>query len=252
MRLGASSTDTRNARPMSGQEMRTNWAGNLTYSAERFAVPDTLEQVREAVRSADKVRVIGSRHCFNDIADTTGLQISLERLNRVVSLDRARSQVTLEGGIRYGELGPYLHGQGFALHNTASLPHISIAGACATATHGSGALGNLAVAVAGIEFINAAGDLTTLSRDEDGDSFAGAVVNLGAIGVVTRLTLTLQPAFTVRQDVFRELPVKELQIHFDDIMTSGYSVSVFTDWQGDTAEQVWIKNAVRPGEDFRR
>src|SRR5262249_20112858 len=147
---------------------RTNWAGNLAYGAERFLVPGTVEEAREAVRTASKVRVVGTRHCFNDIADTTGTQLSLERLNRVLFLDEAKSQVTVEGGIRYGEIGPYLHEQGYALHNTASLPHISIAGACATATHGSGALGNLAVAVAAIELIDGKGDLVTLSSEADG------------------------------------------------------------------------------------
>ena len=226
---------------------RTNWAGNLTYGAERLVVPATVEEAQEAVRAADKVAVVGSRHCFNDIADTTGTHISLERLNRVLNLDKAKSQVVVEGGIRYGEIGPFLHEQGYALHNTASLPHISIAGACATATHGSGALGNLAVAVAGIEFIDGEGDLVTLSREADGDSFAGAVVNLGALGVVTRLTLDLQPAFHIRQDVFRELPLAALETHFDEIMSSAYSVSMFTAWQADTIEQVWLKSVVEPG-----
>ena len=165
-------------------------------------------------------------------------------------LDKAKSQVTVEGGIRYGEIGPSLHEQGYALHNTASLPHISIAGACATATHGSGALGNLAVAVAGIEFIDGDGDLVTLSREVDGDTFAGAVVNLGALGVVTKLTLDLRPAFHVRQDVFRELPLAALETHFDEIMSSAYSVSVFTAWQTDTIEQVWLKSVVEPGSTF--
>ena len=165
-------------------------------------------------------------------------------------LDKAKSQVTVEGGIRYGEIGPSLHEQGYALHNTASLPHISIAGACATATHGSGALGNLAVAVAGIEFIDAKGELVTLSREADGDIFAGAVVNLGALGVVTKLTLDLRPAFQIRQDVFRELPLAALETHFDEIMSSAYSVSVFTAWQTDTIEQVWLKSVVEPGSTF--
>ena len=229
---------------------RTNWAGNLIYGADRFLIPGTVEEAREAVRAADKVRVVGSRHCFNDIADTTGTHISLERLNRVLELDKAKSQAMVEGGIRYGEVGPSLHEQGYALHNTASLPHISIAGACATATHGSGALGNLAVAVAGIEFIDGHGDLVTLSREADGDTLAGAVVNLGALGVVTKLTLDLQPAFHVRQDVFRELPLAALETHFDDIMSSAYSVSVFTAWQADTIEQVWLKSLVEPGSTF--
>jgi xylitol oxidase len=229
---------------------RTNWAGNLTYGADRFLRPGTVGEAQEAVRAADKVAVVGSRHCFNDIADTRGTHISLERLNRVLTLDKAKSQVAVEGGIRYGEIGPFLHEQGYALHNTASLPHISVAGACATATHGSGALGNLAVAVAGIEFIDGNGDRVTLSREADADSFAGAVVNLGAVGAVTRLTLDLQPAFHVRQDVFRELPLAALETHFDEIMSSAYSVSVFTAWQADTIEQVWLKSVVEPGSTF--
>jgi len=239
-----------NTQDLSAEMLRTNWAKNLAYGADRIVVPTTVAETQEAVRSARKVRALGSRHCFNDIADTTGTHIWLGRLNRVLTLDRAKSQVVVEGGIRYGELGPYLHEHGYALHNTASLPHISVAGAVATATHGSGALGNLATAVAAIELIDADGDLVSLARDKDGGSFAGAIVNLGALGVVTKLTLDLQPAFTVRQDVFLELPVATLQAHFDEIMGSGYSVSVFTDWQGDAAEQVWIKTAVKPGDSF--
>lgn len=230
------------------KKSRTNWAGNLTYSADSLLLPNTVEEAQEAVRAAGKLRVLGSRHCFNDIADTTGTHLSLERLKRVVVLDRAKGRVTVEGGIRYGDVSPYLHEQGYALHNLASLPHISIVGACATATHGSGvALGNLATAVAAIEFINAVGDLVTLSREKDLDTFAGAVVSLGALGVVTKLTLDLQPAFDMRQDVYRDLPVAALEAHFDEIMSSGYSVSLFTDWQGDTVEQVWIKNRVDAG-----
>ena len=218
------------------EEQRTNWAGNLIYSAKNLVAPQSVEQAQETVRSADKIRVIGSRHCFNDIADTTGSHLSLENLNGVLLLDSAKRKVTVEGGIRYGELGPYLHEQGYALHNLASLPHISVAGACATATHGSGELGNLAVAVAEIEFIDGRGDLVTLSREKDADIFAGAVVNLGALGAVTKLTLDVQPAFHVRQDVFRELPLAALETHFEEIVSSGYSVSLFTTWQTDVID----------------
>ena len=154
--------------------------------------------------------------------------------------------MTVEGGIRYGELGPQLHDEGYALHNLASLPHISIAGACATATHGSGvALGGLATAVVAIEFIDAAGDLVTLSREKNADTFPGAVVSLGALGVITKLTLDVEPAFAVRQDVYLDLPLAAVEAHFDEIMSAGYSVSLFTDWQGDTVEQVWIKTGAR-------
>jgi xylitol oxidase len=219
---------------------RTNWAGNLTYSAERLHEPQTIEEVQDIIRSSEKIRALGSRHCFNPIADSPVSQISLRHLNHIGAIDEAARQVTVEAGVRYGELGPYLHEQGYAVHNLASLPHISVAGACATATHGSGiANGNLATAVAAIELVRADGEQLTLTR-EDPD-FAGAVVGLGALGVVTRLTLNLVPTFAMRQHVYQYLPLAELETHFDEIMGSAYSVSLFTDWQSETVNQVWIK-----------
>jgi xylitol oxidase len=217
---------------------QTNWAGNLTYGADRFPQPSTIVEVQEAVSIGNKVPVVGSRHCFNDIADTKGTLLSLERLNHVVSVDSERGQVTVEGGVRYGEIGPYLHDLGYALHNTASLPHISIAGACATATHGSGQLGNLATAVAGVELVDGRGELVTFSRGNNGDTFCGVAVSLGAIGVIVKMTLDVRPAFRVRQNVFCELPIAALETHFDEIMSSGCSVSVFTAWQTDAIEQI--------------
>ena len=229
---------------------RTNWAGNLTYGADRYVAPRTISEVQEVVRSADKIRAVGSRHCFNDIADTNGAQVSLEHMNSILALDRTRRRVTVEGGIRYGELGAYLHGEGYALHNLASLPHISVAGACATATHGSGGHGNLATAVVEVEIIDGRGDQINLSRETDGDTFAGAVVNLGALGIVSKLTLTIEPAFNIRQDVYRDLPFAALESRFEEIMASGYSVSLFTSWRGDFVEQAWIKSLAKGDEGF--
>jgi xylitol oxidase len=221
---------------------RTNWAGNLTYGTERLYLPKTIAEAQEIVRRLDRVRPLGSRHCFNTIADSPEPQISLQNLNQIVSLDMASNRVTVEAGIRYGDLAPYLHENGFALHNLASLPHISIIGACATATHGSGmSNGNLATAVSALEFINAKGDLVRLSREADGYMFAGAVVGLGSLGVITRLTLDVLPTFNMMQHVYLDLPLTALDEHFDEIMSRGYSVSLFTDWQGDTVNQVWVK-----------
>lgn len=221
---------------------RVNWAGNLTYSTSRVHVPDTVAQAQEIIRNSDGIRALGSRHCFNAIADSTIEQISLENLKNVVELDEAASQVVVQGGILYGELCPFLHERGYALHNLASLPHISIAGACATATHGSGVSnGNLATAVTAMEFIDANGELVTLSRDEHGEEFAGAVVGLGGLGVVTQLALSVEPTFDMAQHVYLGLPLASMQENFDEIMESGYSVSLFTDWQTDEATQVWIK-----------
>src|SRR5204862_2547000 len=174
------------------------------------------------------------------IEDSSENQISLKELNKVVSLDTASNVVTVEGGMRYGELAPYLHENGYALHNLASLPHISIAGACATATHGSGVKnGNLATGVAAIEFVDAAGDVIQLSRQNDAGQFQGAVVGLGALGIVTRVTLDLEPTFNMKQVVYLDLPMQELAYDFDAIMSSGYSVSLFTNWKDKNINEVW-------------
>jgi xylitol oxidase len=145
--------------------------------------------------------------------------------------------------MKYGELAPFLHEKGYALHNLASLPHITIAGAVATATHGSGVRnGNLSTQVSAIEFVNADGDLITLSKQKDGDHFYGAVVGLGALGVVTKLTLDLLPTFNMKQVVYRNLPMNELKNNFNNIESSGYSVSLFTNWNNKNINEVWIKS----------
>jgi xylitol oxidase len=167
-------------------EVQKNWAGNLTYSTTNVAYPDSVEAVQELVKNSSKLRVIGSRHSFNHIADSNSLLVSLQKLNRVVAIDREKQTVTVEAGIRYGDMCVYLSREGFAVHNMASLPHISVIGACSTATHGSGDKnGNLATAVSALEFVAANGEIVYLSRDKDGEQFKGAVVGLGGIGVVS-------------------------------------------------------------------
>jgi xylitol oxidase len=159
--------------------------------------------------------------------------------------------VTVDAGMSYGQLCPYLHEKGFALHNLASLPHISIAGACSTATHGSGEKnGNLATAASALEFVTAAGDVVRLSRQQDADAFRGAVVGLGALGAVTKVTLDIQPTFLMRQYVYENLPLSQLKDHFDAIESSAYSVSLFTDWQGQRLNEVWIKSRMEEGQAF--
>lgn len=223
-----------------------NWAGNYRYSAARRHHPRSLEQVRELVSSAESLKALGSRHSFNPIADTRADQLSLGFLNRVLELDPERRTVTVEGGIRYGELCRYLDREGYALPNLASLPHISIAGACATATHGAGERnGNLATAVSALELVDARGALMGLRQGELDGAFEGAVVGLGALGVVTKLTLNIVPAFMVRQWVYEELAHTELEAHFDEIQARGYSVSLFTDWRSPWINQVWVKQLVR-------
>ncbi|MBL0740386.1 FAD-binding protein [Chryseolinea lacunae] len=226
----------------------SNWSGNLEYSTSNVFYPATVEAVQEAVKQCAKVRGLGSRHSFNTIADSNAAQISTSNLNRIVSLDKAGQTVTVEAGIKYGELCQHLHDNGFALHNLASLPHISVAGSCATATHGSGVKnGNLSTQVVALEFVNGAGEVVNLSA-QDGDRFQGAVVGLGALGIVTKMTLALQPTFDVQQVVYRNLPMAALEKNFEAIMSSGYSVSLFTDWKNKNVNEVWIKSRVTAGQ----
>lgn len=226
---------------MRSSSQEKNWAGNYTYRARKLHRPSTVEQVQEIVASAPHVHVLGSRHSFNDIADSSEL-ITLDALPTNVVFDHDASTVSFSAGLRYGELADALDAEGLALHNLASLPHISVAGAVATATHGSGDRnGNLGTAVAGLEIVVASGEIVTSSRGEA--DFDGLVVGLGAAGAVTRITLDVEPAYYVRQRVFEGLRWEALFEHFDEIMGSGYSVSVFTRW-GATTDQVWIKSRV--------
>jgi xylitol oxidase len=218
-----------------------NWAGNLAYGAEHVAHPETVEELQELVAGAGKVRALGSRHSFNDIADTAGVLAALDRLDPEIVVDAAGRTVTVSGGTLYGTAAAELQRRGFALHNLASLPHISIAGAVATATHGSGDTnGNLATAVAGLEMVTADGSLLAAHRGGTPD-FDGMVVGLGALGIVTRLTLDIQPAFEVSQTVFEKPAWDQVLADFDAVTSSAYSVSLFTDWSGAAAGQAWLK-----------
>ncbi len=221
----------------------TNWAGNHTYQAARLHQPTTLDELRSIVAAAPKIHALGSRHCFNDIADSAEL-VTLDRLDQPIDIDRTASTVTVGGGIRYGNLAQALEREGLALHTMASLPHISVAGAIATATHGSGdAHGNLSTAVAALELVTSDGDLVTTSRGDD--DFAGTVVSLGALGVAARVTLDVEPTYQMRQQVFDHLAWDVLYDRFDDVMSAADSVSLFTDY-GETVDQVWVKSRVDP------
>jgi xylitol oxidase len=221
--------------------MSTNWAGTYEYMANRLHRPTSIDQIAEIVEKSGAVHVLGSRHSFNDIADTTGDLVCLADLPSNIEIDDDSLSVSVCGGVTYGQLGPLLIEAGWALHNLASLPHISIAGAVATGTHGSGnANGSLATAVAGLEILTGDGEVVELNRRTG--AFRGSVVNLGALGVVTRLTLDIEPTFTVRQYVFDHLPFDDLINDFDGISETAYSVSVFTNWVGDSAGRVVVKS----------
>jgi xylitol oxidase len=221
-----------------------NWAGNHTYRASRLLEPQSIEELQEAVRGATRLRVIGSRHSFNDVADTDGALVSLARMPKVFQPDTSSSTVTVDGATRYGDFCEPLHRAGLALHNMASLPHISVVGACATGTHGSGARsGNLATAVVEAEVVRADGELARVTSAHT-EELRAAAVSLGCLGVITRIRLAVEPTYQVRQDVFEDLSLDAFVEHFEGIAAMGDSVSFFTEWGDRAIDQVWIKRRV--------
>ncbi|HEV2710109.1 MAG TPA: FAD-binding protein [Edaphobacter sp.] len=235
------------ARQANAAAHRTNWSGNLQYHTDHLLQPATVEEAQQAVKSCTKLRALGARHSFNTIADSNFNQISVKALQHM-SIDAKARTVTVGGGVTYGQLAPYIDAQGFAVHNLASLPHVSVAGACATATHGSGNKnGNLSTSVAAMEIVTADGNLVHISREKDGDQILGAAVALGGLGVVTATTLDIIPNFQMAQVVYENLSFDQLEHNLEAIFGSGYSVSLFTDWQKNRATQVWIKSRLAPG-----
>jgi alditol oxidase len=226
----------------------TNWAGNVSFRAAAFHQPASVPELQRLVAASPRVKALGRGHSFNPIADTTGDLVSLARLPKPVTIDAALRRVTVGAGVTYGELAARLDQAGYALANLASLPHISVAGAVATGTHGSGnSLGSLATAVAAIDLITASGDLVTLSRDHSGAQFAGAVVSLGALGIAVTVTLDIEPTYQVRQYVYENLPLAALDDHLDEVFASAYSVSLFTDWRAPVITQAWLKQRAGQG-----
>jgi xylitol oxidase len=235
-------TQSSNVAP--AEDPRTNWAGNYTFHAAHLDEPVNADQTKQLVRTLTHAKALGARHSFNNIADSHGDQISLKHLDQM-SLDKQARTVTVGAGVTYGKLAPWLDAQGFAVHNLASLPHVSVVGACSTATHGSGVHnGNLSTAVAAFDLITGDGETSTLSPATDPGQFSGAIVALGALGVIPNITLNVIPTFQIAQIVYENLSFDQLEHNLDAIFSSGYSVSLFTDWQHHRATQVWLKQTV--------
>ncbi len=233
---------------------RTNWAGNLTYRATSLVEPGSVAELQEVVAThagtGHRVRALGSRHSFSTVADTDGVHVSTRALGLEVEVvtDAAGPVAVVPGAATYAEVAPLLHERGLALHNMGSLPHISVAGACATGTHGSGdTLGSLSTAALAVEMVTASGELVRL--DAGDPDFPGAVLSLGALGVVTRLWLRTEPTYEVTQRVWTDLPARAVGEELDAVLASGYSVSVFTDLHDpDVITSVWVKDRIdQPG-----
>ena len=221
------------------ENVGTNWAATYSYRAQSVVSVGSTQDVVDLVTAGGRAKALGTRHSFNDLADTTGILLDMSGLSFEPVLDEDLGRVSVPAGISYGALGRFLHGRGWALHNLGSLPHISVGGAIATATHGSGSRNkNLSTQVCGMELVTGRGHV--ISLDEDDPRFLGAVVGMGALGIVTRVTLRIEPTYSVRQDVFLDMTWADLT-ELDEIMDSVYSVSLFTRWRG-VVDQVWLKS----------
>ena len=217
-----------------------NWSGTVTFQDSKTLAPKSVDELAKIVASEAKIRARGSAHCFNAMADTNAASVTFENMPQEIVIDKDRAIVSVPAGMKYGELAVALHDRGWALHNMASLPHISVAGAIATATHGSGVgNGNLATAVRGLEIVLPDGNMKSVtSQDPD---FAGFVVGLGLVGIVSKVDLAIEPTFNVEQTVYRGMSRETYAANLDEIMSLAYSVSYFTTWAAAGGGEVWAK-----------
>lgn len=228
--------------------MPQNWAGTHEYTAPNIVTASTVDEVQRALAGGGRVHALGTRHSFTDLPDTTGTLLDLAGLTGGYALDTDASTVDVAAGTRYGELALWLDERGYALHNLGSLPHISVGGATATGTHGSGnANGVLTSAVRGIRYVGADGDLHEVRQGEP--DFDALAVGVGAFGVVVSLTLAVQPAYRARQDVYKGVSWDAALERFDEVTGAGYSVSVFTRWEPDVLGDVWVKTRLNADDD---
>lgn len=231
-------------------EPQANWAGNVTYRPARWESPTSVAELQELVAASARVRALGTRHSFSTVADAPGVLVELGSLPRVLEVDGDAATVRVSAATRWGELAPALHEAGWAVHTMGSLPHISVAGSAATGTHGSGDRhGCLASAVTALEIVGPDGGLRRITAG-DAD-FAGSVVAMGALGIVTAVTLAVQPSYDVEQTVLDDLPWEVALDGLDEVMGAASSVSLFTRWR-DGIEQVWVKRRTdEPAADLR-
>ena len=217
-----------------------NWSKNIEFNDRKYFQPESISELQELIRTNQKIRVRGTAHCFNDIADTSSYAINLSKMPKTIEVDVEKKSVLVAAGLKYGELAPVLHEQGWALDNLASLPHISIAGSISTGTHGSGVKNkNLANQVISFDVVTAEGEIRHIDRSNP--AFSAMVVGLGLGGIVYQYELRIEPTYEIRQVVYPNIPLDILQRNFDPIMSTAYSVSYFTDWGSDQVGNLWCK-----------
>ena len=230
--------------PMRDGHAWRNWGRTQRCEPAAVETPTSELEVREAVRRArsagQRVKVIGSGHSFTDIACTDGRMLSIDALHRVLTVDEPATLVTVEAGITIQRLNEELALRGLALPNLGDIDRQSIAGAIATATHGTGArFGGLATFVRGLQLITADGERLRCSADEEPEVFHAARVGLGALGVVTAVTLECVPAFTLHH-LERTHPIDDVLTDLDRFVDSNEHFEFY--WMPHTDACATIEN----------
>lgn len=201
-------------------ELWRNWTGDQRCAPTRIARPTSEQEladvVRRAVAEGLPVRPVGSGHSFTDIVCTDGVLVDTSALNRVLDVDPATGRVTVEAGITLHDLGPENARHGLALENQGDIDAQTVAGALATATHGTGArFGNLSARVVAMRLVTGTGDVVEVDAASDPDGLRAARVSLGALGVATQVTVECVPLYTLhRHD--RPLPLDETLDRLDE------------------------------------
>ena len=229
-----------------------NWGRNQQCAPAAVEEPtsglEVIEAVERAKRAGQTVKVVGAGHSFTGIACTDGRMLRLGALNRVLAIDRDARTVTVEGGIPLWQLNEELETRDLALPNLGDIDRQSISGAIATATHGGGKpFGGLATFVAGLELVTGEGELLRCSRDEEPEVFACARVGLGALGVVTKVTLQCRPAFRLHS-IEKPRPLDALVDDLDDIIDQNEHIDCYWFPHTDVAT---VKVANRTEEPIR-
>ena len=222
-----------------------NWGRNQRCSPAAVEEPESEFEVVEAVRRAaavdQPVKVAASGHSFTDIACTDGRMLRLERLDRLVAIDDEASTVTVEAGIQLWKLNEELSRRGLALANLGDIDRQTISGAIATATHGGGArFGGLATFVRGLELVTGDGTVVRCSPDEEPELFTCARVALGALGVVTKLTLQCVPAFRLHS-IERPTTLDSMLADFDEVVDANEHMDFYW-WPHTDVATVKIAN----------
>lgn len=224
-----------------------NWGRNVKYLAREVVRVREVEEVARVVRENKRVRVLGTRHSFNRVADTDGVLVDVSGMRRCWD---GGAGVRVEPGVTYGQLGEELEGRARGIENYPSLPHVCVGGAVQTGTHGSGTK-NLSTQVSEVAVVTASGEVR---RVKAGDvEFNGSVVSLGLLGVVVELNLITQPYRHIVQEVYTDVSLEELREGYGELIGGAnplerpYSVSLFTKWMNGVVDQVWVKRRVDRG-----